>query len=239
MTSRNKRTKLLVGVLSVGLAAVSLVACSRSDTTADTPESAEPSETATSPSATVPATGPRATFDDPLDITAAGSQQNHNGELRWSLQEPLTRATVDLPPEGETENDTFAFSWRRPNLIDLELDLPDGDTFAQQAQVVTGSLSRLEGVRHQLIVAIDGLTLEAAEQELLEHAERFGLDQDRIAAWQADSAEFFAKDDEASERNNVNLSGTELGYLTISAAAVANATTQDVAIYWYFDWDPS
>lgn len=235
MTSRNSRTKgmktfvaLLCAVL---LCVVLAAACSGSDDA-----QTDTTEAASTAGPTVPATGPAAPVGDPLDVTISGSQENHSGELRWSLLEPLDRDTVQLAPEDETDNDTFAFSWRRPDLIDVQLDLPDGDTFSQQAQVVTGSLSRLDGVRHELVIATDGFTLEEAEQELLSYAERFGLDEGQIAAWKTKSEAFFSGDTGTSNRNSLNLSGVELDYLTVSASAVANASTDDAAIYWYFDW---
>ena len=151
------------------------------------------------------------------------------------MVEPLNRETVGLAPIGETNEDIFVRTGQNQQPIAVTLALPDGADFTQRGSDVTGNFSRLDGVPSDLVLITDGFSIDEAEAMLTEHAQRFGLEVDKIEHWAVSSADFIAANEFGRER--LFLDGTPMGYLDVSVEAVANASSDDARIYWKFYWD--
>ena len=123
----------------------------------------------------------------------------------------------------------------RRDPIDVQLALPDGEVFVEQAQLVGGHLWRTEPRTSMLRVQSLAHTLDEAVQKMLGRADRFGYDAETIETWQAEVVDHFASD--KRQRHVRFLDLDSVGHLRLSVQLRSLPAFETVTITWTFSWD--
>ena len=169
-----------------------------------------------------------------LNLSGSTTEKNHDGTMHLSMLAPLTREQVGLAPIEETESDSYWFSSDRQDPIDVQLELPDGAMFVEQARLIRGYIFRTEPRAGLFSTRGMPQSLDEAVQDMLARADRFGYDEETIKEWQADVVDHFASDKQLHHTRYLNLD--PVGHLRPSVQLRSMPADETVIIFWSFSW---